>query len=71
MARIVTAKPDEKRARLEPAIATDGTRPRAAAEPLLTNDSLLVRCGRPETSIAGIVFEGRRGKRGDISTWKF
>lgn len=27
MARVVTAKPDEKRVKLEPAIATDGTRP--------------------------------------------
>ena len=47
------------------------SRPRAAAESLFTNDPSLVRCGRPETSIMGIVFDGRRAKVGDISTWKF
>lgn len=34
-----------------PITATDGSRPKAAAEYLLTNDPLLICCGRPETTI--------------------
>lgn len=55
---------------LRPSIGVS-SRPGAAAESLFTNDPSLVRCGRPETSIMGIVFDGRRAKVGDISTWKF
>ena len=47
------------------------SRPRAAAVSLLANGPSLVRCGRPETSIKGIVFDGRCTKMSDISAWKF